>query len=291
MKLSLLDIFACPACGHQELAAGPSPLPRNGRLIDGELRCSSCSRAYPVRDGVPDFVMNGRRRPSPSQRLMEMAPITRIYEEQWRPQLVRAVSPGLTFDEELRTVTRWLRLEPGDRLLDLACGPGLYTRPLAKLVAGDGAKGATGDVIGVDISGPMLKEAVKLAAADGIGNVIYIRADVQNLPFRKRAQFSHATCMAAFHLFPDPTAVTQAVGGLLKKGGAFCLLTTRTSRTPWIRAAERLSSRFSGLRFFDESELDGMFRASGLVPGERKQYGPVVLMIEARAQHARKPAA
>ncbi len=286
MNLSLLELFACPACSHDKLEAGPKPLPAGGRLMDGKLSCRQCSRAYPVRDGVADFFIGGHR-PSFSQRFMEMSPVTKIYEENWRPRFIKTMSPGLEFGEEMRIVTRWLRAQPGETVLDLACGPGLYSRPLAKLVAGqdNGSRKKSlpesGQVIGVDISVPMLKQAVKLARAEGIDNVTYIRADVHKLPFRPQAMFDHATCMAAYHLFPDPQKVASSVGTLVKPGGNFLLLTTRTSSRPLLRAAEKASERFSGLRFFDSAELDNILRGAGFIPEDRKAYGAMV-MLQAR---------
>jgi len=283
MKLALLDLFACPVCGHETLAPGPKPLPENGDLNDGELRCASCSRAYPVRDGVPDFYTGGHR-PSFSQRFMEMSPVTKIYEERWRPRFIRSMSPGLTTNEEMRNVTRWLRPAGGELVLDIACGPGLYTRPLAGLVASGGKKrGGGGHVVGLDISAPMLKEAVRLARTEGIPNVTYIRGDVHKLPFRKKALFDHATCMAAFHLFPGPDAVARGIAGLLKPGGTFCLLTTHASRNPLMNTAQKASERFSGLRFFGDAELDGILRGAGFIPGDRKIYGSMTMLQAVRS--------
>jgi len=287
MKLSLLDLLACPACGHDGLEPGPKPLPAGGRLLEGTLRCKQCGRAYPVRGGVADFFIGGHRA-SFSQRFMEMSPVTRIYEENWRPRFIKTMSPGLEFGEEMRNVTRWLRAQPGERILDLACGPGLYSRPLARLVAGeaDGTPAKqkkSGEVLGVDISSPMLKEAVRLARSERIENVTYLRADVHKLPFRPDARFDHATCMAAYHLFPDPLKVAQSVSTHLMPGGNFLLLTTHAAKQVWLRALEKSSERFSGLRFFDSAELDNILRTAGLIPEDRKVYGAMVML------QARKP--
>jgi len=43
----LLDVLACPACDD-----------RPPVRLDGELlRCDACGRAYPIRDGIPDMLI------------------------------------------------------------------------------------------------------------------------------------------------------------------------------------------------------------------------------------------
>lgn len=53
---ALLDILACPDCR--------SPL----RVDDaaGELVCTGCGLAYPVRDDIPVLLVDEARRPDPS---------------------------------------------------------------------------------------------------------------------------------------------------------------------------------------------------------------------------------
>lgn len=211
---------------------------------------------------------------------MEATPITKIYEEQWRPRFIRSMSPGLTFNDEMRNATRFLRARPGEMALDVACGSGLYTRPLAQLIKGESAR-HTGHIIGVDISVPMLKEAARLARQESIENITYVRADVNALPFGKTACFDHITCMAAFHLFPKAGAVAIRLAALLKPGGNLVMLTTRSSRKPLFRMLEKSSEPISGLRFFDAEELDDILRAAGLVPNDKRVFGAMA-MIEAR---------
>jgi uncharacterized protein len=49
----LLDLIVCPAC-HQSLAADESA---------GELVCSGCGLAYPVRDDIPVLLVDEARKP------------------------------------------------------------------------------------------------------------------------------------------------------------------------------------------------------------------------------------
>src|SRR5258708_4479565 len=67
-------------------------------------------------------------------------------------------------------------LANADKLLaiDLACGPGTYTRPLAARVR---------QAIGADLTPAMVEKARAEAARDGIANIEFVCADVYALPF------------------------------------------------------------------------------------------------------------
>nr|WP_276617715.1 class I SAM-dependent methyltransferase [Streptomyces coryli] len=62
-------------------------------------------------------------------------------------------------------------LKPGERVLDVGCGCGQTSLIAAAAV------GESGRVTGVDLSGPML--ATARARAEGLGNIDFVQADVQ----------------------------------------------------------------------------------------------------------------
>jgi uncharacterized protein YbaR (Trm112 family) len=55
----LLEILACPAC-HAPLRVEDA-LPGAPEEVDGELLCTGCGRAYPVRDGIPVLLVDEGR--------------------------------------------------------------------------------------------------------------------------------------------------------------------------------------------------------------------------------------
>ena len=71
-----------------------------------------------------------------------------------------------------------MHLQVGHRVLDLGCGPGIDTIPLAQFV------GCTGQVIGVDIDNKMIEEANKKAIDAGVTDwVTHKNIDANSIPF------------------------------------------------------------------------------------------------------------
>lgn len=65
-----------------------------------------------------------------------------------------------------------LRLLPGDRVVELGCGPGGFTRRVLPRLGPDGA------VVAVDASADLLEQARRAVAGVGRGRVEFVRADV-----------------------------------------------------------------------------------------------------------------
>ena len=103
-----------------------------------------------------------------------------IYERYWRPALGRVVKgvtgPGMA--EEIRIARLLLGLGEGDTVLDVACGPGNFTREFARAV------GAGGLALGIDASRTMLERGGEELRRADAANLVLIRGDATALPFR-----------------------------------------------------------------------------------------------------------
>ena len=129
--------------------------------------------------------------------------------------------------EEKRIARLLMGLGPGDGVLDVACGPGNFTRDFARAVGDDGL------AVGVDGSRPMLERAVREAAARAeIDNLAFVHCDATALPFRD-ASFDAVCCFAALNLFAEPFAALDEMRRVLSRGGRIALFTSaRRHRRP-----------------------------------------------------------
>jgi ubiquinone/menaquinone biosynthesis C-methylase UbiE len=184
-----------------------------------------------------------------AQDLMTTRFVPAIYERYWRPGLARVVKgvtgPGMA--EEIRIARLLLGLGYGDVVLDLACGPGNFTREFARTVGDDGL------VVGTDVSRTMLDRGVADLEAAGLRNLALIRADATELPFQD-GTFDGACCFAALHLFSDPFAALDQMRRVLAPGGRIALMTS-VRRQLTLRPLKPLLESASGMRIFESDEI------------------------------------
>jgi SAM-dependent methyltransferase len=197
------------------------------------------------------------RSTGPAQDLMLTRFIPQIYERWWRPALARVVKgvtgPGMA--EEVRIGRLLLSLSPGDQVLDVACGPGNFTREFARAVGEDGL------AIGLDASDTMLARGAEELRGSGLPNVTLIRGNATDLPFRD-GSFNGVACFAALHLFADPMDALDEFTRVLKKDGRIALMTSvRRQVTPSL--ARPVIERTSGMRLFDTDEIVDALRQRG----------------------------
>lgn len=187
--------------------------------------------------------------PTPAGRLMVSRALPVVYERWWRPawgRVARGVLAGGMRDEH-RIARLLLGLTPGDGVLDVACGPGNFTREFAQVV------GPAGLAVGIDASATMLARAVadtERAALD----VAYVRGDAEALPFRD-ASFDAVCCFAALNLFADPWAALDHMARVLTPGGRIAIFTSVRLSSAIARTVEELAVARSGVRLFGAAEL------------------------------------
>jgi ubiquinone/menaquinone biosynthesis C-methylase UbiE len=116
----------------------------------------------------------------------------------WAEHLVQAANP-----------------QPGNRVLDLACGTGIVARKVA------GRLGANGRVTGLDLNPHML--TVARAAGEREGRTIEWReGKAEQLPFPDE-EFDLVLCQFGFMFFTDRSAALGEVHRVLRDGGRLLL--------------------------------------------------------------------
>ena len=167
-----------------------------------------------------------------------------------------------------------VRLAPGDRLLDVACGTGIVARCAQVRL------GATGRVIGVDVNQGMLAVARRLAP-----DIDWREGDAIALPLRVGESFDVVTCMEMLEHVPDPSSVVRAAAALAKPGGWVFFSTLNRNAKSFLFAilgAEYVlqllpKGTHEYAKFIRPSELARWCRGAGLDLAETKgmEYNPL----------------
>lgn len=128
------------------------------------------------------------------------------YQRLWQTQLAEAQA----------LMMAWASLEPGKRVLDIACGTGLVSLAAARAVGPDA------QVLGVDLSGRMVSSAVRCAEQMNLSNCSFARMDAEtlNLP---DASFDVVLCALGLMYMPDPEKALREMRRVLKPAGRISL--------------------------------------------------------------------
>jgi ubiquinone/menaquinone biosynthesis C-methylase UbiE len=200
-------------------------------------------------DGYLDLLGEDLPSTGPTQDLMRSRLVPQIYERWWRPALGRmfkgVTGPGMA--EEVRIARLLMALSHGDTVLDLACGPGNFSREFARAVSERGL------VVGVDASRTMLERAVQDFEGSDVRNLALVRASGEELPFRDDV-FDAVCCFAALHLFADPFRALDELTRVLSPGGRIALMTS-VRRQITVAPLKPLVERASGMRVFEADEI------------------------------------
>jgi len=103
-----------------------------------------------------------------------------------------------------------LGIQPGMRVLDLACGDGNTALPIARLGA---------DVTGIDIARNLVEAGNRRAAAAGMSNVKFQEGDASNLQGVPDHSFDLTVTMFGAMFAPRPFDVAKEMVRVTKRGG------------------------------------------------------------------------
>jgi SAM-dependent methyltransferase len=127
-----------------------------------------------------------------------------------------------------------LDAQPGDRVLDVGCGPGFYVKELLERV------GPNGSVVGIDRSADMLAVAAK--RVEGKANVELREGAATALPVADES-FDRALSVQVFEYIEDVPAALQAVRRVLRPGGRVVIWDVDWGTVSWHATDEALMQR------------------------------------------------
>jgi ubiquinone/menaquinone biosynthesis C-methylase UbiE len=116
-------------------------------------------------------------------------------------------------------------LAPGQRLLDVGCGPGTLTIDLARHVA-------PGQVIGVDVSEAVVAEASAAAATAEITNATFLTGDFRHAGLAS-GSFDVVHAHQVLQHLRDPVGALAAMAALARPGGVVAARDSDYSTFTW----------------------------------------------------------
>jgi ubiquinone/menaquinone biosynthesis C-methylase UbiE len=238
-----------------------------------ELTRGLMSPTAELRHGFLDVLGESTSAPVPTvaQRAMNSPFVATIYERLWRPTAFYVAS-GLTHRAEQRRAASALQLPTAKRLLDVACGPGNFTAPLAADLPDGGL------AVGFDISESMLTRAV----SDNSGpRTCYVRGDARTLPFHDET-FDAVCCFGALYLMPEPFRVAVEMVRVLKPGGRIAILTSYARDAARVQQLMTATARTIGLTVFGRRDFVDLFSSAGLVDIEQQTQRAVQFVVAAK---------
>jgi SAM-dependent methyltransferase len=133
-----------------------------------------------------------------------------------------------------------MRLQPGERVLDLGCGIGWATRRMARLVQGAAPERPRefGQAVGIDISDEMIRQARELSAE--VENALFVWGSAHEIPWQED-YFHKALSIEAFYYCHDQPQVLGELRRVLAPRGELYILINLYRDNPYsLRWVEHL---------------------------------------------------
>lgn len=272
MEPWLLHILACPRCPGQPLAVREAAKRRGETLVEGTLACTHCGTDYPVTQGIPDLLPGESRQELDKQRqVRQFDKRARLYDFLMYTFWVPLLWGGPTHRQLSRFLIAESGLTPDGLVLDLACGPGTFTRPLARY-AGQGR------VVGLDISWRMLLRGAGRARRERLTNVAWVRGDAERLPFQAHV-FTAGVCNNGLHQIPHRDRALADLHQVLRPGAGFAGATIVRGRGNPLRRFRVMWEQFLRPEFHPPRpwELERQFGEAGFRDWHSHNQGTILL--------------
>lgn len=149
-----------------------------------------------------------------------------------------------------------VKLEPGQRVLELACGAGGLGLAAAELV------GETGEVVLSDVAPEMTAIAAARAEQRGLANVTALDLDLERIE-QPDDSYDAVLCREGIMLVPDPVVAAREIRRVLRPGGRLAVsVWGPRERNPWLGAMlDAVSAQFGAE--FPPPGMPGPFALDG----------------------------
>jgi phosphatidylethanolamine/phosphatidyl-N-methylethanolamine N-methyltransferase len=145
-------------------------------------------------------------------------------------------------------------IRPGDRVLDVGVGTGLSLLLFPSYCR----------VVGIDLSGEMLKKARKKVKVNGLDNVELMEMDAMNVDF-KDDSFDKVFISHVVSVVPDPYKVMGEVRRVCKRGGRVVVVNHFKSRNKMMAGVEKMFNPISKkIGWRSDLSIDEFISKSGL---------------------------
>ena len=173
-----------------------------------------------------------------------------------------------------------VRPNPGDAVIDIACGTGVVIRLAA-------ARMAKGHLVGLDFNAGML--AVARTIPNAGAPIEWIEGSALSLPFGDRS-FDLALCQLGLQFFPDrPLALREMYRVLAKSGRVAVSVFSAIERTPVANAFARALDQSLGPDASKIKRAEHIFRAADQVRTLLANEGFVQIEVNTVTQHISFP--
>lgn len=195
--------------------------------------------------------------------------------DQFTRQAVPFARAGFHRDADaLEQIIRVASPRKTDRILDIACGPGIIACAFAPHVA---------EVTGADITPAMLVQAEKHRIESGLAPIRRVEADAERLPFPD-ASFGLVVTRYSFHHMVAPLSVLKEMKRVCRPGGKILVVDVILPANKAIAYDMMETLRDpSHTHALTRAELTMMFREAGLIETDYATHG---VEVELEAQLA-----
>jgi len=184
------------------------------------------------------------------------------------------------------SVLRSLGIQPGMTVVDLCCGDGFFTAPLAKIVGGK--------VYAIDIDWQMLDRARAEAVRQGASVAAWICGDARDVAQLVPEPVDYVLIANTFHGVPDKTWLAHAVAKVVKPGGCFTVVNWHLLPREHTTVLDEPRGPTTVMRMSPDQVRAAVepagFQLSCVVELPPYHYGAVFLRLRSRQSAAAAPA-